>query len=121
MKAIAYIAAVLVAILNISLHYYGKNATGDLGQRIVSQEFLRAFLLGSVSLIGIFAFYRYAGEDMARGIVLMGSVSIIGGTMYAIYKREGYISSSQWLDWTLVGLLALIFLMRAFVAFNKRS
>lgn len=119
MKATICIIAIVVAILNISLHNFATKAAGDLWQRLASQEFVLAFLLGSASLIGIFAFYWLAGADMAFGIVLMGSVSIIGGTIYAIFNKKGEIFLSEWINWVLAGLIFVTLLIKFF--FIKRS
>lgn len=86
MKSLPYLLALLVAALNICLHYLASKAAGEFSERITSPNFLLAFVFGTLSLLGIYAFYTYlAGANLARGIISMGAASIIGGTLIGVF------------------------------------
>lgn len=110
MKIAAYGLALFVAFLNIYLHVLASGAAGSWNQRLLSKQFLLAFAVGSLSLIAIFVFYYAAGSNVARGLLLMGSASIIGGSLYGIVILGNRL---ELIDGLLFALLSAVYLWQA--------
>ncbi len=104
MKSSAFIFIVLVAISNICLNYFVRNSVDNnltIGRNIISKDFLLAFTVGVISIICLLQVYR-SNVNLAQGILLMGAISIIIGSIFsAVYFKQKY---------TIIEMLILIVL-----------
>jgi len=116
MKPLGYVLALLVALLNVLLHICAVTTTGSLTDRLASRWFVLAFSLGALSLCSIFAFYANGGPNLARGLLLMGSASIIGGTLFGVTFRSQRLEPVEWL---LFALIAAFYFSRLILLLPK--
>jgi len=80
--------AVMVGGLNVLMNYLVKGAAegSDSGiAGLYSLSFIAAFFVGCASITTMFFFYRVAGDSLARGLILMGAVSTVGGSILSVY------------------------------------
>ena len=111
----AIIFAVLVGCINIGLNLSVREAArpGSISVRWFGPDYaplillLLAFFIGCASLAAMFFFYRLEA-NLARGLILMGTVSIIVGSITTM------ILSRELVDRTELFLLAMLTLLFAF-------
>jgi hypothetical protein len=73
---------------------------------------IAAFVIGCVSLITLYTLYR-SGIQLGRAILLMGAVSIVGGTLYGLWadpKLKLHVT-----EWIILLLMTLFFIYRIFI------
>ena len=101
-----------VAVLNISLNvatqWTAGNAVGFL-DAVKSTRFALAFTIGFLSLLGLIGVYS-SGLNLGRGILLMGAVSILGGTLFAVFVRGAKLPA---VEWCIFGTLLVLIAYRA--------
>jgi hypothetical protein len=105
--------AVLVGALNIAFNRQTRESAvaavargASWTEGLITFDFLAAFLIGCVSLLVLYSLYR-EGILLARGILLMGAVSIVGGTLYGILVQHNRPSMPEYV---LLALMAVFFL-----------
>ncbi len=121
-KAVALI--VFVSICNILLNLFANYLTGsrpDLATIFKSPLFYAAFVTGMLSFSTMIAAYWFLkggdAETFALGVLLMGTVSIIGGTFLGLVIKifkEGWETFSRFtqFDFLIVVLLLVLFVLR---------
>ena len=80
--------AVFIGCLNIILNLLAKHAAAksvSWPDGLLSGSFFAAFFVGCLSITSMVLFYREAGDSLARGLILMGAVSIVGGSVISIF------------------------------------
>jgi hypothetical protein len=80
--------ATLIGCLNIILNLLAKRAAAksiSWFDGLLSSSFIAAFFIGCLSISLMVLFYRNAGDSLARGLILMGAVSIVGGSVFSIF------------------------------------
>ncbi len=83
-------ATIAVGLLNVALNVLVQKAAGSQrswSELFSSSEFLIAFLVGCLSFAALFTLYA-SRIHLGRAILLMGAVSIVGGTLYAIATTD---------------------------------
>jgi hypothetical protein len=108
--------AVLVGCINVALNFAVRE--GARPSEIVGQLFgsdrapivllIVAFLIGCASLTAMFFFYRLEGS-LARGLILMGTVSIVIGSITTMVA-SGKLADS--IEILLLTTLAVLFVFR---------
>lgn len=104
--------ASFVSMANIALNYLASKAALESEYwtgMFRTGSFAIAFMVGIASLGGMASLY-FVGRDssfgMANGILLMGAVSIIGGTLVGVFVRGNAL---HWTEWILMSsIVALI-------------
>ncbi|MFZ1703565.1 MAG: hypothetical protein WAT79_04415 [Saprospiraceae bacterium] len=119
-KLITLIFLIGVSVINIILNVKVKSAAKTeltLLANIFSKDFLFAFLIGFCSIICMLQVYR-SDLQTAQGILLMGTVSIIGGTLYLVLVKKQNISNFEWL---IFFVLLLLFAVRWYLSFQPKE
>jgi hypothetical protein len=83
----AWILVLSVGALNVAFNFQAERAAQSArswSDGIVSWQFLKLFLIGCASLVALYSLYLHQ-VTLARGILLMGATSILGGTIFALY------------------------------------
>lgn len=112
----AIIFAVLVGFINVALNVTVRAAArpSTALMNLLGSEYtwimllIIAFLIGSTSLIAMFFFYRLEG-NLARGLILMGTVSIVVGSVVAMILSGSVVDR---IEIILLGTLSVLFLFR---------
>lgn len=105
---------VLVAICNFWLNFFNKRAANEYDgyfNAIASPPFLIAFTIGIFSVLFMLKLYSLKEVNLSQAILLMGSLSIIGGSL------AGHFIFNQKLtfyDWILFTLIAIWYLVKVF-------
>lgn len=110
MSPFAWSLVILVGILNIAFNVNGRVAATNAlswSSGIFTLQFLLFFLIGCASMFALYTLY-FQEVILARAIVLMGAVSIIGGTTYGLL-RGGRL---DWSEYAILGTLLLLFIYR---------
>ena len=98
MNSLAIIFGIFIGVVNIVLNkrvvVAGK--LGTFKEAFFSIEFLIAFLVGTISILGLLFFYSTLKQNMAQGLILMGATSIIGGAFYGIIFDKNSLSTMEW-------------------------
>jgi glucan phosphoethanolaminetransferase (alkaline phosphatase superfamily) len=113
MNAWAWTLAISVGLVNIAFNAQAQRAAKSAeswGQGVISLEFLLLFVIGCVSLLLLYTLYSLQ-VPLARAILLMGAVSIVGGTMFGIAFRGNRIDA---IEWCLFGVITLLLCYRLF-------
>jgi hypothetical protein len=104
-----------VAIANILLNTFTSKAAAESEawlKTFGTLSFGLAFIIGTISLLLMTTLYhvgRQSAFGMANGILLMGALSIIGGTLVGYFFRG---STVHWSEWTLLVLIACFITVR---------
>ena len=110
-KFIFLLLLVSVSILNVALNVFAKkiaNPNITLLSQLLSIKFGALFLLGLTSLICLFQVYR-SEINPSQGILLMGTFSIIFGTLFSIFILRNKISL---IESIIMIFLAVLFIVR---------
>jgi hypothetical protein len=113
MKTMAAIMLLGVPILNVVLNSsLQRAATGSktIGGAIGSVDFGIATIAGLASMLGLLLLYS-TGINLARGILLMGAVFIVGGSLYGVFVRKHSLSYAEY---AMLFLISALLLYRAF-------
>ena len=107
MKSMTILLIVAVSILNVALNLSLKRTAGSgetLLQTIMSGPFVGCLLIGLLSFSSLFALYS-TGITLSRGILMMGAVSILGGSLYGVLIYDEKLHASEWLIFSLLTVL----------------
>jgi hypothetical protein len=107
MTVLSWAFVIVIGVLNIAFNVNARLAAGAAdtwGAGIFTLQFLIYFIIGCTSLLALYTLY-YHGITLTRAIVLMGSVSIIGGTAYGLFKGQRL----DGVEWLLLGVLTILF------------
>lgn len=110
MTLVAWAFVVFVGLLNIAFNVNARAAADTADSwigGICSVRFLVYFLIGCSSLFALYTLY-FQGVTLSRAIVLMGTVSIIGGTLYGLWKGQRL----DGVEWALLAALTALFVYR---------
>jgi len=110
MTAMSWVFVIGVGVLNIAFNVNARlaaNSADSWSGGIFSLQFLIYFAIGCSSLLALYTLY-YQGITVTRAIVLMGTVSIIGGTAYGLSKGQRL----DGVEWLLLGALTALFAYR---------
>lgn len=108
-KAILFIFA--VPLLNIVLGTLARSAgTAPISywSALRSPAFAAAFAVGTISLLCLVALYK-EGVPLYQGFLLMGALSIIGGTLWGVILAAATPTISEWM---LLALIAAVLSLR---------
>jgi hypothetical protein len=107
----AWILVVLVGTLNIAFNIQAQRAAlsaESWSDGLLSLQFLVLFLIGCASLLALYTLYLQE-VPLARGILLMGAVSILGGTSIALYIRGNQL---ELVEWFILATITVLFIFR---------
>ncbi len=107
MKSLTILLIITVSILNIFLNLSLKKTagTGDgLYQSIMSGAFVVCLLIGLLSFSSLFALYC-TGITLSRGILMMGAISILGGSLYGVCLHGEKLHASEWVIFFFLAVL----------------
>ncbi len=107
MKSLSILLIVAVSVLNVALNLSLKKTAGSvdsLSQTIMSGSFVGCLLIGLLSFSSLFALYA-TGITLSRGILMMGAVSILGGSLFGVFFYNERLHPSEWLIFCLLALL----------------
>lgn len=105
-----WVLVVTVGLLNIAFNVRARAAAAVAESwisGIFTTQFLLLFVIGCSSLLALYTLY-FQGVVLSRAILLMGSVSILGGTAVGLYmgqKLEGA-------EWLMLATLTALFVYR---------
>lgn len=114
MRSSIVLAAFFVATANIALNFLASATARQAlswHQIFLTRIFWLTFAVGFLSLTCLVSLYFLGKEDkfdVANGILLAGSLSIILGSLVGKYFRGGAIHWSEWAIFTLIILFYLI-------------
>ncbi len=116
MKPAALLLIGLVAASNIGLHVLLLRAAS--GARtyqdaLFSRRFAVAFLVGTVTALLMLGVY-VSRVELARAIVLMGALSILGGAAVGLLFFRDRLDP---VEWALLTLMALLYVYRGWQVF----
>ncbi|MBW1722573.1 MAG: hypothetical protein JRH13_09045 [Deltaproteobacteria bacterium] len=109
MKLLSILLIVAVSVLNVTLNLMLKKTAGgggDLLQVLLSNRFLGCLLIGLLSFACLFALYS-TGINLSRGILMMGAISILGGSLYGVVVYRENLHPSEWGIFLLLALLII--------------
>jgi len=118
MKALCYAFVFIVPVLNIALNtqlQIAASTSSTIGNAFSSAHFIKAFAIGTASFISLLIFYR-SGIGLAAGILWMGAISILGGTIYGIRYHGNTLTRTEYI---LLGVIAALFVYRLAKAYWK--
>ncbi len=107
MKSLTILLIMTVSILNVFLNLSLKKTAGageGLYESIMSGGFVVCLLIGLLSFSGLFALYS-TGITLSRGILLMGAISILGGSLYGVFLHGEKLHVSEWMIFCLLAVL----------------
>lgn len=113
MKTLSFLLIVAVSVLNVALNLCLKKTTaGAVGipQAWLSWGFIGCLFIGLLSFSGLFALYS-TGITLSRGILMMGAISILGGSLYGVVFFKERL---QPVEWGIFLLLTLLIIYRWF-------
>ena len=110
MNTLAWLLAVAVGLINIVFNLQAQRAAyrGDWMGGILSFDFFLLFCIGCCSLLVLYSLYAQQ-VPLARGILLMGAISIIGGTSFGVLTRGNSLDAVEWM---LVAAICILFIYR---------
>lgn len=109
MNTLSIIFGLLVGMINIMLNIKIQDAAQNANattfiDAVLSIKFLIAFGVGTLSITMLMLFYFYASKfNLAQSLILMGSSSIVFGTLFGIIFRNNVISFVE-----IVALIAIV-------------
>jgi len=98
-------------LLNINIQKTAKNSS-SFTDAILSGSFATSFVIGMFSITSLLALYL-TGVNLARGILMMGAFSIVGGSLYGVLLQNNTLSN---LEWIMLALIFFIFSYRLYIA-----
>ena len=107
--------AASVALANILLNMFTSNAalaSETWLDVFFTRSFGLAFVTGTTSLLLMCTLYhvgRQSAFGMANGILLMGALSIVGGTLVGYFLKGNTV---HWSEWTLLILILSLIVIR---------
>jgi hypothetical protein len=99
-----------VAFANILLNLFASKAASEAHTFFAvfrSGSFFIAFFVGITSLLLMCSLYFVGRSNlfgMANGVLLMGAISIVGGTLVGFFFRG---SDVHWSEWVLMSLILI--------------
>ena len=114
MKLITILLILFVPVLNISLNTSAKmtarKADTYLGA-LHSYHFLATFTISVLIVLCLLALY-WTGIELSRAILIMGAISILGGSLFGVLFYQETLS---WIEWfiflNLTGLIIYRFVL----------
>ena len=116
------IVAASVAGANIALNYFTSRTASEaasLFEIFKTGGFWIAFAVGTTSLILMCTLYYLGRENsfgMANGILLMGAISIVGGSLYGYLGRGNHL---HWSEWALLIVIACFITVRYWLSVSR--
>ncbi|WP_425254428.1 hypothetical protein ACPJXG_12370 [Janthinobacterium sp. NFX145] len=107
----------LIPILNIILNTLASKTakeSEDFISAMTSPSFFLTILIGTSSVICMITLYR-SGIPLPKGILLMGAMSILIGSLWGIWHSKVNFTTVEWLLYASI----LIFMAMRFVEFLK--
>jgi len=111
MKAIAILAVVCVAMANVGMNILVRRAavqSETYGRALTSGSFALALLVGTCSILTLLLVYRL-NVNRSQGILLMGAMSIVGGSLIGVSFFGNRLHQAEWL---LLAAITLLFAVR---------
>jgi len=81
---------------------------------IFSTKFVICFMVGMVSLLSLIKVYSF-GVSISRGILLMGAISILGGSLIGVLLFKQPLTK---IEWAIFSLLSILMVYRWFISSN---
>ena len=109
MKVTAIVMIIVVPILNIALNCSLKVNAGKSDsflKALLSEKFIYSFIIGVMSILCLLALYSTKIE-LSRGILLMGAMSIFGGSLYGVIFLEEKLTNIEWAILIFIGALMI--------------
>jgi hypothetical protein len=107
----SWVLVIIVGLLNIVFNVQAQRAAAD-GvswlSGLVGAQFWLTCAIGTISMILLYTLYRQE-VLLARGLLLMGAVSILGGTILGVVVLKNRL---DFVEWGLVGAIALLLFYR---------
>jgi len=100
---------IVVPILNIGLNFGLKitaQKPGSYIQALSSKNFFYSFAVGVASVLCILALYKTC-VPLSRGILLMGAISILGGSLFGVYFRKETLTEVEWIIFVLIAAMLI--------------
>jgi hypothetical protein len=113
MNVWAWMLAITVGLLNIAFNVQAQRTAeyaDSWPEGLLSFHFFLLFVIGCVSLLVLYTLYSQQ-VPLARAVLLMGAISILGGTMFGIIVRGNRLDG---IEWCLVVAISLLFCYRLF-------
>ena len=107
MKALTVMLIITVSVMNVALNLCLKKTAGLAGgfrEAVMSGSFIGCFVVGLISFASLFALYS-TGITLSRGILMMGAISILGGSLYGVVFYGERLHTSEWIIFALLTLL----------------
>jgi hypothetical protein len=99
MNVWAWILAIAVGLMNIAFNVQAQRAAGyaeSWVEGLLSLQFLLLFvIIGCASLLLLYTLYCQQ-VPLARAILFMGAISIVGGTMFGLIVRGNRLDEIEW-------------------------
>lgn len=118
MKPLTIVLIAAVSIGSIGLNILLKK-TADKADNFVtavlSQDFAVAFFVGTCTALLMLAVYLMK-IDLARAILLMGALSILGGAVVGVVLFDNRLDA---IEWGIFGLLAILYAYRLYKVFEN--
>lgn len=93
-SAMFFLVPVLNIILNTLTARVAKD-TDSLWQAVSSSTFFLTILVGTASVTSLVLLYK-SGVALPRGILLMGAMSILGGSLWGMYHTGLKFTATEW-------------------------
>ena len=84
---------------------------------VLSQDFAVSFLVGTCTALLMLAVYLTTIE-LARAVLLMGALSILGGTMIGVVVFNNRLDA---VEWGIFGILVSLYAYRLYKGFENAS
>ena len=117
MRFLTILLILCVPVLNIGLNTSIKitaNHSQTFWGALGSLGFLISFLVGIALMLSLLGLYS-SGIGLARAILIMGAISILGGGLFGVFFYHETLSAVEWL---LFFVLSVLLLYRLFFAVN---
>ena len=111
MSILAWLLAIIVGLLNILFNVQAQRAAvyaSSWGDGLWSVQFLILFVIGCSSLLFLYTLYCQ-DVSLARAILFMGAVSIVGGAMFGVFIRGNRLDA---IEWCLMSAIVLLYIYR---------
>ena len=116
MKFIGFLLLLLVPFWNTTLNILTQQAAKlklPLSETLLSGYFWAAFAIGTCSFLTMFSLYRLTDISASRGLLYMGAISIVGGTLAASFIQKRPLPSG---DLVLLAVIAITLIWRIYEA-----
>ncbi|WP_110329807.1 hypothetical protein [Paraburkholderia tropica] len=101
---------ILVPIFNIALNTFASKTAkqdGGLIGAIWSPMFLLTMCVGTASVLCMIGLYRQQ-LPLSKGILFMGAMSILGGTLWGIWYSKTQLNTIDWIIFALIATSMLV-------------